>query len=128
MPKRSEILLSGMGTGITLIINRCKEYGLQEPLFEEHGDGFMVSMFRKLTNQTNQSNQNEMLQEHESDFSDLENKIIQLLKVQLDVTTKEIMKKLEITDNQGKYYVKKLKDNGKIKRVGTNRKGSWKVM
>lgn len=38
------------------------------------------------------------------------------------------MKKLEITDNEVKYYVKKLKDNGKIKRVGINRKGLWKVM
>lgn len=45
-----------------------------------------------------------------------------------DATTKEITKKLMITDNQVKYYVKKLKDNGKIVRVGTNRKGSWKVM
>ena len=45
-----------------------------------------------------------------------------------DATTKEITKKLEITDNQVKYYIKKLKDDGKIKRVGTNRKGSWKVM
>lgn len=119
------------GTGIPRIINRCKEYGLQEPLLEELGDGFMVTMFRKptnQTNQTNQSNQNEMLQEHKSDFSDLEKKIIELLKAQPDVTTKEIMKKLEITDNQVKYYVKKLKDDGKIKRVGTNRKGSWKVM
>ena len=107
---------------------------LSEPLLEELGDGFMVTMFRKptkqtnQTNQTNQSNQNEMLQEHKSDFSDLEKKIIELLKAQPDVTTKEIMKKLEITDNQVKYYVKKLKDDGKIKRVGTNRKGSWKVM
>ena len=127
-------IVEAWGTGIPRIINRCKEYCLQETLFEELGDGFMVTMNRKPTNQTkptiqtNQSNQNEMLQEHESDFSELENKLIELLKIQPNVTTKEIMKKLEITDNQVKYYVKKLKDEGKIKRVGTNRKGSWKVM
>ena len=51
-----------------------------------------------------------------------------MLKMWPDATTKEITKKLMITDNQVKYYVKKLKDNGKIVRVGTNRKGSWKVM
>lgn len=121
-------IVEAWGTGIPRIISRCKEYGLQEPLFEELGDGFLVTMFRKPTNQTNQSNQNEMQQENASDFNDLENRLIELLKVQPDVTTKEIMKKLEITDNQVKYYVKKLKDNDKIKRVGTNRKGSWKVM
>ena len=50
------------------------------------------------------------------------------LQMWLDATTKEIMKKLKITDNQVKYYIKKLKDDGKIERVGTNRKGSWKII
>lgn len=53
---------------------------------------------------------------------------MELLKTWPDATTKEIMKKLEITDNQVKYYIKKLKDSGKIKRVGSNRKGLWKVI
>lgn len=38
------------GTGIPRIISRCKEYGLREPLFEEFGDGFKVTMFRKVIN------------------------------------------------------------------------------
>ena len=88
----------------------------------------------KPTNQFNQTNQldkpNPIDEEQRQDtnVSDLENRIIELLKMWPDATTKEITKKLEITDNQVKYYIKKLKDDGKIKRVGTNRKGSWKVM
>ena len=130
-------IVEAWGTGIPRIINRCKEYGLQEPIFEELGDGFLVTMFRKPTNQTNQSNQTNQLDEsnpinverrQDANVSDLENRIIELLKVLPDATTKEITKKLEITDNQVKYYIKKLKDNGKIERVGTNRKGTWKVM
>lgn len=35
---------------IPRIINRCKEYGLAEPLFEEYGDGFKVTIFRKAIN------------------------------------------------------------------------------
>lgn len=57
----------------------------------------------------------------------MENKIIELLRVSPDATTKEIVKKLEITDNQVKYYIKKLKDDDKIERIGTNKKGEWKV-
>lgn len=53
-------IVEAWGTGIPRIISRCKEYGLQEPLFEELGDGFMVTMFRKPTNQTNQSNLNDI--------------------------------------------------------------------
>ena len=43
-------IVEAWGTGIPRIINRCKEYGLQEPLLEELGDGFMVTMFRKVGN------------------------------------------------------------------------------
>lgn len=130
-------IVEAWGTGIPRIISRCKEYGLQEPVFEELGDGFLVTMFRKLTNQTNQlnqTNQSDQLNQINAEkrqginFSDLENAIIELLKVCPDATTKEITQKLKITDNQVKYYIKKLKDDGKIERVGTNRKGTWKVM
>lgn len=88
-------------------------------------------MFRKPTNQTNQSEGSTQIdaeQNKDTNVSDLEYRIIELLKTWPDVTTKEITKKLEITDNQVKYYIKKLKDNGKIERVGTNRKGLWKVI
>lgn len=43
-------IVEAWGTGIPRIINRCKEYGLPEPLFEEFGDGFKVTMFRKVGN------------------------------------------------------------------------------
>lgn len=95
------------------------------------GDGVLVTMFREPTNQTNQSEGSTQIdaeQNKDTNVSDLEYRIIELLKTWPDVTTKEITKKLEITDNQVKYYIKKLKDNGKIERVGTNRKGLWKVI
>ena len=40
-------IIEAWGTGIPRIINRCKEYGLKEPVFEEFGDGFRVTIFRK---------------------------------------------------------------------------------
>ncbi|MCM1468262.1 MAG: putative DNA binding domain-containing protein [Alistipes sp.] len=39
------------GTGLPRIINKCKSYGLPEPLFEEFGDGFKVTIFRKVSNE-----------------------------------------------------------------------------
>lgn len=32
------------------MINSCKEYGLPEPLLEEFGDGFKITMYRKVSN------------------------------------------------------------------------------
>lgn len=43
-------IVEAWGTGIPRIINKCKEYGLPEPRFEEFGDGFKVTMFRKASN------------------------------------------------------------------------------
>ncbi len=43
-------IVEAWGTGLPRIINRCKEYGLAEPLFEELGDGFKVTIFRKVSN------------------------------------------------------------------------------
>ncbi len=44
-------IVEAWGTGIPRIINRCREYGLPDPLFEEFGDGLKVTMFRKVSNE-----------------------------------------------------------------------------
>lgn len=43
-------IIEAWGTGIPRMINRCKEYGLREPVFEEFGDSFKVTMYRKVGN------------------------------------------------------------------------------
>lgn len=43
-------IIEAWGTGIPRMINRCKEYGLREPVFEEFGDSFKVTMYRKVSN------------------------------------------------------------------------------
>lgn len=43
-------IIEAWGTGIPRMINRCKEYGLREPIFEEFGDSFKVTMYRKMSN------------------------------------------------------------------------------
>ena len=40
-------IIEAWGTGIPRIIRQCREYGLKEPLFEEFGDGFKTTIFRK---------------------------------------------------------------------------------
>lgn len=43
-------IVEAWGTGIPIIINRCNEYGLPEPVFEEFGNGFKVVLFKKVSN------------------------------------------------------------------------------
>ena len=39
-------VVEAWGTGIPRIIKSCKQYGLQEPVFEEFGDGIKVTVYR----------------------------------------------------------------------------------
>lgn len=43
-------IVEAWGTGIPRIINRCNEYGIPEPVFEEFGNGFKVVLFKKVSN------------------------------------------------------------------------------
>lgn len=43
-------IVEAWGTGLPRIINRCKKYDLPVPTFEEFGNGFKVTMFRKVSN------------------------------------------------------------------------------
>ena len=43
-------IVEAWGTGLPRIINRCKEYDLPNPLFEEFGEGFKATIFRKVSN------------------------------------------------------------------------------
>lgn len=43
-------IVEAWGTEIPRIINRCNEYGLPEPVFEEFGNGFKVVLFKKVSN------------------------------------------------------------------------------
>ena len=45
-------IIESWGTGIPRLYNRCAEYNLPEPLFEEFGDGIKVTMFRKVSSST----------------------------------------------------------------------------
>ena len=53
-------IVEAWGTGLPRIINKCKLYGLRTPLFEEFGDGFKVTIFRKVSNESEKvSNESE---------------------------------------------------------------------
>ena len=43
-------IVEAWGTGLPRIISKCKLYGLPNPIFEEFGDGFKVTIYRKVSN------------------------------------------------------------------------------
>ncbi|SFC13285.1 ATP-binding protein [Butyrivibrio sp. YAB3001] len=43
-------IVEAWGTGIPRLITSCKQYGLQEPVFEEFGDGIKATVYRLQAN------------------------------------------------------------------------------
>lgn len=74
---------------------------------------------RNISDQSDHSDQNE---------DNLEVRLIKLLSEKPDIKTKEITDSLGWSARQVKYYMKKLKDDNKIARHGTNRNGYWEIL
>ena len=69
-------IVEAWGTGIPRIINRCREYGLPTPNFEEFGDGFKVTLFRKVSNANEKvSNTNEKVSNINEKVSNADEKV-----------------------------------------------------
>lgn len=76
-------IVEAWGTGIPRIINRCNEYGLPAPVFEEFGDGFKVTLFRKVSNvaekvsnaQGKVSNAQEKIRNTQAEISNAQKKV-----------------------------------------------------
>ncbi|SDB67724.1 Putative ATP-dependent DNA helicase recG C-terminal [Butyrivibrio sp. INlla16] len=50
-------IVEAWGTGIPRIIKSCKQYGLQEPVFEEFGDGIKATVYRLQATKTSDKRQ-----------------------------------------------------------------------
>lgn len=100
-------IVEAWGTGIPRIISRCKEYGLPEPLFEEFGDGFKVTIFRKTGNTT-------------KDISNTPEKVSN--------TLQKTSNKEQKTSNAFEKYAKNT-EKGTSKRKGycQNSDGAWRI-
>ncbi len=71
------------------------------------------------SNQSNQSNQTGLTEE--------EQKLLNWIKLNPDMTNALIAESLDWSVSKVKYYVQRLKRANKIKRAGTSRKGDWEV-
>ena len=76
-------LIERWGTGVTRIIEECKEYRLKEPKFEELGNSFRVTIYRN-------EPINEPINEHEK-------AVIDLIKIKATITYVEIEEQLDIS-------------------------------
>ncbi len=109
----------GWGRGITGLIKECKEHGLKEPLFEEWGDDFKVTLYRK-----------PIFTEVPISTEELAGAILDVYNVFAsypNASLTDIAEMLSISRSTVKRYVAELKEKGRLVRVGGSGLGSWVV-
>ena len=73
-------IVEAWGTGIPRVITSCKQYGLQEPVFEEFGDGIKATVYRLQANsRTSEQADNQANKQIRNQTSETQDKIKQKL-------------------------------------------------
>ncbi len=111
-------------TGIATMREEMKKMGLPSPEFKSIRGDFKV-IFRKepLSNDIQ-----EFTEKFTEKFTENEQKILQELAKNPLITQMELSKKLGVTKRSIVKNMKNLKEKNKIKRVGSDRKGYWKII
>jgi len=141
-------MIEKYGSGIKRVIEQFLKYGLPEPKFENLKDFFKVTVFDKITLETenitqeniphtedfNQKTEN-ITQEnipHTEDFNQETEKLTQikiqilnLIKQKPDITRNEMSVAMDKSEGLIKYYLAELKKQGFISREGSAKKGRW---
>jgi ATP-dependent DNA helicase RecG len=116
------IYVEKMGTGIRRIRNAMKEHNLPSPDFINREHYFYVT----LNDNTIQETTQETIQETTQETTKIA--IIRLLKSNPYYTRANLCNILNKADATIKQHLEELKENGNIKRVGSNKAGYWKII
>ena len=118
-------IIEKWGTGIPRLFAACEEYGLPKPELIDFDGDFRVNMYRK--RDTNTKTGDQTCQQVNDGVNDEVNKLLNYLKLHPDYTVTQFAEHFEVSRKTIAARLKKLKDKGYIERVGSSRKGYWKV-
>ena len=115
-------------TGIATMRDEMKKMNLPEPEFENLRGTFKVT-FRKEKQETTAQNITENCTDNFTEnCTDNEIKLLELLKINPNITQVELSNKLNVSRRTISTLLANLKEKGKIERVGSDRKGYWKIL
>ena len=111
-------IIEKYGSGIRRVLEAFKEYDLPQPTFEEIQSGFKVTVSRTTQKSTQKSTQKPGTREQ----------VIELLSKNPKMTRDELAQALAKSPNTIKGHIAKLKAEGRLIRIGSDRDGYWKVL
>lgn len=128
-------IIEKWGTGIPRLFEACREYGLPKPDLIDFDGDFRVNMYRRTegefgvngattqTTQTTQTTNRDPAGMSEEDIS-----ILKLIKKHPAMSQREYAEELGWTVNRVKYYLRKMKTQEIIRRIGNSHSGYWEVL
>lgn len=85
---------------------------------------FMLEIIKKALEELTKN----VAEEAKKNSGAVQDKLLELLKLDNKISARSAADKLEMSERQVQRLLKNMKDEGIIERVGSNRKGSWKVL
>ena len=118
-------LVEAWGSCMQRILNGAADYELPVPEVEVFDNMFRVNLFRKKLNYTSESNFNDSMVNDR--VNDKVNDLLDILMVNPNYTVTELANIFKISRKTIAARLKDLKEMGLIERVGSARKGYWKI-
>ena len=115
-------------TGIATMRDEMKKMNLPEPEFENLRGTFKVTFRKEKSDETVKNFTGNYTDNFTENCTDREIKVLELLKVNPSITQLELANELKTSRRTISTVLSKLKEKGKIERVGSDRKGSWKIL
>ena len=112
-------LVERYGSGISRIINICKDYGLRMPVFEEFFQGFRVTLFKEKSAIGEKVGEN---------LTENQESILNQIQLNKYISARELSLKIGISQRKIEENLSKLKERKILRRVGSPKGGYWDVI
>lgn len=132
--------IDSWGRGTIKIIESCKQAGLPEPVLKEEQGGFLSKMYKEALSKYKKSADSAqapltllrdkygiIAEELRDKYGKSAEEVIAQIDYNSDITVEEIAKKIGKSESTIEKNIKRLKDAGIIKRVGSRKTGRWKI-
>ena len=129
-------IIEKWGTGIPRIFRECREYGLPDPELIDFDGDFRVNMYRntaidyspRVNDRVNDKVNDRVNDKVNDRVNEIEEKILKFIDNDPAITITQLSMELELSRKTIAAKLKTLKEKKMIERVGSSRKGYWKIL
>lgn len=121
-------IIEKWGTGIPRIFRECREYGLPDPELIDFDGDFRVNMYRNIAIDYSPRVNDRVNDKVNDRVNEIEEKILKFIDNDPAITITQLSMELELSRKTIAAKLKTLKEKKMIERVGSSRKGYWKIL